>query len=124
MKLSRLRVAVKQWICANNSALCSGSSLSKVLACLSNWETKVHGISILNLQSIILAVSIPEQEFFFDFITQVTQWSRQNQPTKPSTSVLAYQVIFMRKLWLNVKPGMDLAADLFHYYQGNSTNYF
>ncbi|KAI6191670.1 Unconventional myosin-X [Aphelenchoides bicaudatus] len=63
------------------------------------------------------AVSIPEQEFFFDFITQVTQWARQNQPTKPSTSTLAYQVIFMRKLWLNVKPGWDLAADLFHYYQ-------
>jgi myosin-7 len=65
----------------------------------------------------VLAVSIPEQEFFFDFIAQVTHWSRQNQPAKPSTSILAYQVIFMRKLWLNVKPGLDLAADLFHYYQ-------
>lgn len=66
---------------------------------------------------IILAVSIPEQEFFFDFITQVTQWSLQTQPTKPSTSTLAYQIIFMRKLWIDVRPGTDLAADLFHYYQ-------
>uniref|UniRef100_A0A0N4ZLT2 Myosin motor domain-containing protein n=1 Tax=Parastrongyloides trichosuri TaxID=131310 RepID=A0A0N4ZLT2_PARTI len=68
-------------------------------------------------------LSVPENEFFFDFIRQLYEWIRNNKYSLMLTkstneSPDTYQVYFMRKLWINVKPGEDVNADLiFHYNQ-------
>ncbi|XP_038672457.1 unconventional myosin-VIIa-like isoform X3 [Scyliorhinus canicula] len=64
-------------------------------------------------------ISFPEGDFFFDYVRHVTDWVKKEKPTKDGTSIsVAYKVLFMRKLWLNVFPGRDLKADiLFHYPQ-------
>uniref|UniRef100_A0AC35U8D7 Myosin motor domain-containing protein n=1 Tax=Rhabditophanes sp. KR3021 TaxID=114890 RepID=A0AC35U8D7_9BILA len=72
-------------------------------------------------------LSVPENEFFFDFIRQLYEWIKQNKyslmlnnakATKDSDKTDTYQVYFMRKLWINVVPGEDKNADLiFHYHQ-------
>lgn len=64
-------------------------------------------------------VSIPEQEYLFDFLHQLADWAmlQSNSVNKPS-SVFSYQIYYMRKLWINVVPEKDITADLiFHYYQ-------
>uniref|UniRef100_A0A7E4VCT7 Myosin motor domain-containing protein n=1 Tax=Panagrellus redivivus TaxID=6233 RepID=A0A7E4VCT7_PANRE len=64
-------------------------------------------------------ISMPENEFFFDFIHQLTDWVSQNRPGKDGLPPnFEYQIFFMRKLWINVTPGDDINADLiFHYHQ-------
>ncbi|KAJ1347387.1 hypothetical protein KIN20_002426 [Parelaphostrongylus tenuis] len=64
-------------------------------------------------------LAIPETEFFFDFIRQLSDWMQDNHFTTENSIVTRnYQVFFMRKLWINVKPGEDTNADLiFHYHQ-------
>ncbi|KAE9550764.1 hypothetical protein FO519_006016 [Halicephalobus sp. NKZ332] len=62
--------------------------------------------------------NMPENEFFFDFVHQLTDWVKQNRPAKDTATTFSYQVFFMRKLWINVIPGEDINADLiFHYHQ-------
>ncbi|XP_067851710.1 unconventional myosin-VIIa-like [Heptranchias perlo] len=64
-------------------------------------------------------ISIPEGDFFFDFVRHVSDWVKKDKPMKDGMSVsVTHQVLFMRKLWLNVFPGRDLKADVvFHYPQ-------
>ncbi|CAK9297246.1 unnamed protein product [Gordionus sp. m RMFG-2023] len=94
-------------------------------------------------------ISVPDQDFFFDFVRHLTDWIKRTCPNPnnlgtPSLSnmnnsstiislnslnsssqmgqqsqpALTYQIFFMRKLWLNVVPGVDRNADLiFHYHQ-------
>uniref|UniRef100_A0A0K0FAB5 Unconventional myosin heavy chain 6 (inferred by orthology to a C. elegans protein) n=1 Tax=Strongyloides venezuelensis TaxID=75913 RepID=A0A0K0FAB5_STRVS len=72
-------------------------------------------------------LSVPENEFFFDFINQLYDWIKNNKYSltlskckspNDSPTVDGYQVYFMRKLWINVKPGEDVNADIiFHYHQ-------
>ncbi|KJH51233.1 myTH4 domain protein [Dictyocaulus viviparus] len=62
-------------------------------------------------------LAIPETEYFFDFIRNLSDWA-QNINVENSMLQINYQVFFMRKLWIDVKPGDDTNADLiFHYYQ-------
>ena len=65
--------------------------------------------------------SIPENEFIFDFITELMLWIKQNMPTRTveaQHSCSSYQLYFMKKLWLNMTPGRDPNADdIFHYPQ-------
>ncbi|XP_066049933.1 unconventional myosin-VIIb [Chamaea fasciata] len=64
-------------------------------------------------------ISQNEADYFFDSLRQVTDWNRRNKPGKDGAALsAAYEVYFMRKLWLNVTPGKDLKADtIFHYHQ-------
>ncbi|VDM53445.1 unnamed protein product [Angiostrongylus costaricensis] len=96
-------------------------------------------IRIKEKASRLSVLAVPEAEFFFDFIRQLSDWMQVNHITKVSdlvrnhnillrsrtsafqentTASSSYQVFFMRKLWMNVKPGEDTNADLiFHYPQ-------
>uniref|UniRef100_G1KEG2 Myosin VIIB n=1 Tax=Anolis carolinensis TaxID=28377 RepID=G1KEG2_ANOCA len=64
-------------------------------------------------------ISQNEADYFFDSLRQVSDWTRKNRPGKEVVPITTnYQILFMRKLWLNVVPGKDLKADcIFHYHQ-------
>lgn len=64
-------------------------------------------------------ISVPEGDFFFDFVRYLTDWIRKARPSREgSVSPFTYQVFFMKKLWTNTVPGTDINADtIFHYFQ-------
>ncbi len=64
-------------------------------------------------------ISVPEADFFFDFVRHLTDWIKKARTTKDGTTPkFTYQVFFMRKLWTNIVPGRDRNADIiFHYHQ-------
>ncbi|XP_039600157.1 unconventional myosin-VIIa [Polypterus senegalus] len=64
-------------------------------------------------------ISVPEGDFFFDFVRHLTDWIKKARPVKDGiVPSLTYQVFFMKKLWTNTVPGKDSMADsIFHYYQ-------
>ncbi|CAJ0605304.1 unnamed protein product [Cylicocyclus nassatus] len=79
---------------------------------------KLDGFSLfVKIKEKVLAV--PENEFFFDFVRQLSDWVQNNHALKENPILpINYQVFFMRKLWMNVRPGADKNADLiFHYHQ-------
>ncbi|GAB6021168.1 hypothetical protein CHUAL_003798 [Chamberlinius hualienensis] len=62
-------------------------------------------------------ISVPEGDFFFDFVRHLTDWIKKAQPN-PMATQFTYQVFFMKKLWTNTTPGKDRNADIiFHYHQ-------
>uniref|UniRef100_A0A8C1JL08 Myosin VIIAb n=1 Tax=Cyprinus carpio TaxID=7962 RepID=A0A8C1JL08_CYPCA len=62
-------------------------------------------------------ISVPEGDFFFDFVRHLTDWIKKARAVKDVPS-LTYQVFFMKKLWTNTIPGKDPMADsIFHYFQ-------
>ncbi|XP_072246199.1 unconventional myosin-VIIb [Leuresthes tenuis] len=64
-------------------------------------------------------LSLNENDYFFDSLRQITDWSKKVKRIKDGGPVnIAYIVFFMRKLWFNVVPGRDTEADLiFHFPQ-------
>ncbi|KAI1285881.1 Myosin-VIIa [Halotydeus destructor] len=64
-------------------------------------------------------ISVPEGDFFFDFVRHLTDWIRKARPTRDGTvPQFTYQVFFMKKLWTNTVPGKDANGDIiFHYHQ-------
>ena len=83
-------------------------------------------------------ISVPEGDFFFDFVRHLTDWIRKARPSRDgkltkktktnyhiifsqftgSVPQFTYQVFFMKKLWTNTVPGKDRNADIrFHYHQ-------
>ncbi|XP_069748201.1 myosin VIIAa isoform X2 [Narcine bancroftii] len=64
-------------------------------------------------------ISVPEGDFFFDFVRHLTDWIKKARPVKDgAVPSLTYQVFFMKKLWTHTVPGKDHMADsIFHYYQ-------
>ncbi|KAK9510245.1 hypothetical protein O3M35_005070 [Rhynocoris fuscipes] len=64
-------------------------------------------------------ISVPEADFFFDFVRHLTDWIKKARPSRDgATPQFTYQVFFMKKLWTNTVPGKDKNADLiFHFHQ-------
>ncbi|XP_025836216.1 myosin-VIIa isoform X1 [Agrilus planipennis] len=64
-------------------------------------------------------ISVPEGDFFFDFVRHLTDWIRKARPVRDGIiPQFSYQVFFMKKLWTNTVPGKDRNADLiFHFHQ-------
>ncbi|XP_059483343.1 myosin-VIIa [Neocloeon triangulifer] len=65
-------------------------------------------------------ISVPEADFFFDFVRHLTDWIKKARPARDAGGVpqFTYQVFFMKKLWTNTVPGKDRNADLiFHFHQ-------
>ncbi|KAG1940716.1 unconventional myosin-VIIa-like [Pimephales promelas] len=64
-------------------------------------------------------ISVPEGDFFFDFVRHLTDWIKKARAVKDGTvPSLTYQVFYMKKLWTNTIPGKDPMADsIFHYFQ-------
>ncbi|XP_035522680.1 unconventional myosin-VIIa [Morone saxatilis] len=64
-------------------------------------------------------ISVPDGDFFFDFVRHLTDWIKKARHVKDGVvPSLTYQVFFMKKLWTNTVPGKDTMADsTFHYYQ-------
>uniref|UniRef100_A0AAQ4PWT7 Myosin VIIAb n=1 Tax=Gasterosteus aculeatus aculeatus TaxID=481459 RepID=A0AAQ4PWT7_GASAC len=64
-------------------------------------------------------ISVPDGDFFFDFVRHLTDWIKKARTVKDgAVPSLTYQVFFMKKLWTNTVPGKDSMADsIFHYYQ-------
>uniref|UniRef100_A0A0A9Z3B2 Myosin-VIIa n=2 Tax=Lygus hesperus TaxID=30085 RepID=A0A0A9Z3B2_LYGHE len=64
-------------------------------------------------------ISVPEADFFFDFVRHLTDWIKKARPSRDgATPQFTYQVFFMKKLWTNTVPGKDRNADLiFHFHQ-------
>uniref|UniRef100_A0A1B6CKI8 Myosin-VIIa n=1 Tax=Clastoptera arizonana TaxID=38151 RepID=A0A1B6CKI8_9HEMI len=64
-------------------------------------------------------ISVPEGDFFFDFVRHLTDWIKKARPSRDGASPqFTYQVFFMKKLWTNTVPGKDRNSDLiFHFHQ-------
>jgi myosin-7 len=65
-------------------------------------------------------ISVPEGDFFFDFVRHLTEWLKKTKQSPKDTSNpnLTYMVFFMKKLWSNTVIGKDERADIiFHYHQ-------
>ncbi|XP_029197955.2 unconventional myosin-VIIa-like [Acropora muricata] len=64
-------------------------------------------------------ISVPEGDFFFDFVRHLTEWLKKTRPPRDGQLPnLTYQVFFMKKLWSTTVVGKDIAADtIFHYHQ-------
>jgi myosin-7 len=81
--------------------------------------TSVEGFSLF-VKIADKVISVPEGDFFFDFVRHLTEWLKKTKagPGGEAAPNLTYQVFFMRKLWSTVVVGKDNAADcIFHYYQ-------
>nr|CAD7429526.1 unnamed protein product [Timema monikensis] len=71
--------------------------------------------------------SVPEAEFFFDYVRELSEWIKRTRPSRGGEEQVhglavgaefQYQVFFMKKLWVNAVPGRDKRADtIFHFPQ-------
>lgn len=66
------------------------------------------------------AFSIPDETYIFDFIYEMSEYTRENQPKRAQENQvkIQYQIYFMKKIWINCVPGKDKTADrMFYYHQ-------
>lgn len=68
-----------------------------------------YGFFYITKQILFQVISVPEGDFFFDFVRHLTDWIRKARPTRDGiTPQFSYQVFFMKKLWTNTVPGKKL----------------
>ncbi|KAL3281555.1 hypothetical protein HHI36_004763 [Cryptolaemus montrouzieri] len=80
-------------------------------------STDGYSLIIYSLEKVL---SIPDDNFFYDFLHEIMDWFRKDTPTPNSAAPLQvkYQVFFMKKIWINAIPGNDKHADeIFHFNQ-------
>jgi len=67
----------------------------------------------------VAVISVPDGDFFFDFVRHLTDWIRKARSTTDAAlPQFTYQVFFMKKLWTKTVPGKDVNADtIFHFHQ-------
>jgi len=67
----------------------------------------------------LAVISVPDGDFFFDFVRHLTDWIRKARSTTDAeVPQFTYQVFFMKKLWTKTVPGKDVNADtIFHFHQ-------
>jgi len=67
----------------------------------------------------LAVISVPEGDFFFDFVRHLTDWiMKARAQAESEIPQLSYQVFYMKKLWTLTIPGKDINADIrFHYHQ-------
>ncbi|CAH1276800.1 unnamed protein product [Diabrotica balteata] len=64
--------------------------------------------------------SVPQDQFFYDFLSELINWYKQTKPSWGSATQIQaqYQVFFMKKVWVGTYPEKDHYADqIFHYHQ-------
>ncbi|KAG8034767.1 hypothetical protein G9C98_007843 [Cotesia typhae] len=69
--------------------------------------------------------SVPNDYFFFDFINEIIQWIKQSNPSAKLSTItqVHYQILFMKKLWINTHPGRDMYADEILYFHQELPKY-
>ncbi|XP_044752121.1 myosin-VIIa-like [Coccinella septempunctata] len=62
--------------------------------------------------------SMPNNEFFYDFLHEIMDWFRKQMPNWNSAANVQvdYNVFFMKRIWMNAIPGRDPVADEMFYY--------
>ncbi|XP_017777144.1 PREDICTED: myosin-VIIa-like [Nicrophorus vespilloides] len=64
--------------------------------------------------------TIPDNYFIYDFLQELFEWLKRSKPTWNSAAQVqaAFQIFFMKTVWMNTVPGKDPVADyIFHYPQ-------
>jgi len=84
---------------------------------MTSQSVKLVSISFIG-NVFVTVISVPEGDFFFDFVRHLTDWIMKARSQDSEMPKLTYQVFFMKKLWTLTIPGKDVNADvMFHYYQ-------
>jgi len=70
------------------------------------------------------AFSVPDGEFFFDYVRLLTEWMKKTRPSRSAGGAnYQYHIFFIKKLWLNTIPGKDKNADLIFYFPQEAPKY-
>lgn len=100
------------------NSMTKASELCTTIANRLNLKSK-EGFSLFVMMT-NKVFSVPEGDFFYDFLHELLNWLKKVKPNCNSATSLQvqYQVFFFKKLWVNTIPGKDPKADqIFHFHQ-------
>ncbi|KAG8445369.1 hypothetical protein GDO86_010234 [Hymenochirus boettgeri] len=80
---------------------------------LTSWE----GFSLF-VKIADKVISFNGQDYFYDELRHFNDYIKKSRPAAGTPAFLNFELLFMRKVWVNVLPGKDIRADcIFHYHQ-------